>query len=394
MKILYDDNVFSWQKFGGISRYFVELMLHSKNFFDWKLSAKFSNNEYLNERPEFSNIRKSPLDSLFFENWKFRGKGMLKKAINQICDIGPLYPDRENKNYSKELIVKGEYNVFHPTYYDDYFIDIIPNKPFVLTVHDMIHEIFAEYFPKDRETVGRKANLIKHASHIIAISESTKRDIIKYFDIPESNISVIYHGASFGLGGPEKDFCDPILLQKLKLPRKYILFTGSRTGYKNFDYFILSITEIMLANNDLYLVCTGRPFTSDEKKFLNKQGFSMRVRIYSASDAELFVIYSHALCFIFPSLYEGFGLPILEAFSAGCPVILNNASSLPEIGGDAALYFDIKQPESLSMQLKRMLNNSDLRSELTSKGHSRLKQFSWEKTTSLTAEVYRKVAQQ
>ena len=184
-------------------------------------------------------------------------------------------------------------------------------------------------------------------------------------------------------------------LSTYQLPKKYILFVGNRAGYKNFIFFITSLVEILKTEKDLYLICAGGgDFTQDESSLLNQLEIADKV-IYQQieNDSFLAALYQKATFFVFPSLYEGFGIPVLEAFACSCPVILARSSCFPEIAGDAALFFDPDNTDSLTAAMRDMLKNKTLRENYIQKGLSREKCFSWQKTAEKTRAVYQKVCE-
>jgi glycosyltransferase involved in cell wall biosynthesis len=268
--------------------------------------------------------------------------------------------------------------VFHPTYYDPYFLRYLKGKPFVLTVHDMIYELFPEYFTEDKYTVQNKRILISSASRINVISESTKKDLLRLFPEVENKITVVYHGCSF-----------PVL-DGITEKEDYILFTGARSGYKNFSNFIQALAPLLVSYN-LKLVCTGHPFNTEEKEMLENLNIADKTICKYVSDKELIDLYAKALAFVFPSLYEGFGFPVLEAFAAGAPAVLANTSSLPEIGANAAVYFDPYSIDDMRNKIECVITSPDIQRDLMKKGKTRVKQFSWEKCASETLAVYQKL---
>jgi len=363
MKVLYDHQIFTSQIYGGISRYFFELIKHFKNNNETKyeLSLKYSNNYYLKKLNNLSY-------KTFLENYSFKGKYRLLNILN--------------KKVSKEYISKGDYDIFHPTYYDPYFLDYIGRKPFVLTIYDMIHEIYPEMFSSKDKTSERKKTLAQKATKIIAISENTKRDIIKFLGIGENKIEVIYLGNSFNINKDDKTI-------NIMTPRKYILFVGSRRGYKNFELFIEAISPLLNDDVKLNVVCAGGgKFNDMEIEKLKNLKIKDKVFYYSGSDSVLAYLYQKAVAFIFPSLYEGFGIPILESFTFGCPAICSRTSSLPEVAGDAAIYFDPTDKLSILNNIHKVIYNDELKKQLISKGVERVKEFTWEKTAKKTKMLY------
>ena len=381
MKILYDHQIFEAQKYGGISRYFYELVSSKKEVNI--LSLNYSKNEYILSDAYYSKKISTSEDSLrrFCWGMNFRGKQRLFHLRNKMFP----FPQSElpNRYLSELLLNQGEFNVFHPTYYNPYFMKYLNGKNFVLTIYDMIHEYFEECFPENDPIRESKKLLCEKAGRIIAISESTKRDLIELYRINPEKIDVIYLASSIS---------DADILTVSNIPEKYILFTGTRAIYKNFNFFIRSIERVLKDRDDLHVVCTGPDFTQNEVELFDTLGITERMYHYFVSDRQLAFLYSKAILFVFPSLYEGFGIPVLEAFSCGCPAVLSNTSSLPEVGGVGAVYFDPEDMTSIRESVEDVLNDSDLRATMIKKGRERVKQFSWKKTVKKTWELYSNVA--
>lgn len=349
MNILYDHQVFFAQKFGGISRYFCELMKHSKGLFDYSVGGIFSENFYANE---LGFHKPFPVKA------QFKGKRRLQTWLNRRDSIKKI----------------KRADVIHPTYYDSYFVGKT-NKPIVLTVYDMIHELFP--------IIGslNKKSLLEHSAQIIAISQNTKKDILKFYpQMPEEKISVVYLGTSWDV------------LEKVVERQNYILFTGQRHFYKNFSNFILAIAPLLI-KYDLQLKCTGGHFTSEETDLLKQQNIFEKTSVAFADEHELKDLYANALCFVFPSLYEGFGIPILEAFACGCPLVCSNISCFPEIAENAAEYFDPNSINDMREKIDRVISSKTLQDNLVAKGFDRLKAFSWRKCAEQTARVYEKCSE-
>jgi glycosyltransferase involved in cell wall biosynthesis len=363
MKVLYDHQAFEFQKIGGISRYFSELI---KNNPEAEFPVRYSDNVYLlsNEFNKY-NIIKRDFDN-FLIPCNFKGKGRLFRYYNKIFNYLPA---------SIKYLKKSDFDVFHPTYYDPYFLKYLkipPPPPFVLTIFDMIHEQYQD----DKKTINNKKKLILASNRIIAISENTKNDIIKIFPEVKNKITVVYLGSSF---------------QQLEsnIPKEnYILFTGARGGYKNFNTFLQAAAPLLL-NYDFNLICTGHPFNNEENILLNNLQIKNRTSCIFASENKLLELYSKASAFIFPSLYEGFGIPTLEAFASNCPAILSNTSSMTEVGGDAAIYFDPYSIDDMRNQIEHVITSTTLQNELIKKGKEQVKQFSWGKCAKETMEVYK-----
>ena len=245
----------------------------------------------------------------------------------------------------------------------------------------MIIELYPEFINSPL-FIQRKKRLVDNAAHIIAVSENTKRDIIQAFGTVEDKISVVYHASSLSDEGKIPS----------GLPSRYLLYVGDRRmGYKNFSFFVSSIRPLFLEYGDLHIVCTGDKFTNDELTFFRQLGIEGRMHIVFAQDNEMYRLYQSAQMFLYPSYYEGFGIPILEAFQAGCPLVLANASCFPEVAQDAGLYFGPKSSTELRNAVREILENKEVKDTLIAKGRNRLSDFSWQKSAVQTSEIYRKV---
>jgi glycosyltransferase involved in cell wall biosynthesis len=345
------------QKFGGVSRYHYEII---KNL----------------QKDKSINIK---LPIVCAENFYFQDTLKYFKKL-------PFGQYALNSEYMKLYmhLFGNKIDILHPTYYDVKYLsdrEISERKyKLVITVHDMIHEIFI----KDNvETLNNKKRLIEVADGIIAVSECTKKDLLSFFpQINANKIKVIYHGCSI----------NPNSSKKIKLPEKYILFVGSRDNYKNAITLFNAMPDIIRNNKGIKLVCAGGgDFSEKEKEIFTNLGISDYVEQHNMTDEELSFAYSNAKAFIFPSKYEGFGIPILEAFNCRCPIVLANASCFPEIAQDAAIYFEPDNSQELSQKVRDVINNNALRGELINKGTERAKYFSWEKAAKETLEYYKTV---
>ncbi len=384
-KILYDSQAFDMQTHGGVSRCFTELYLHRPKELDIEIPVIETNNTYLN------NIG-YPYMGYTFDNFMHKGHGMLKKMLYKLTynfkygyyskwDRRPLL----NKYESIKLLQEGDFDVFHPTFFDPYFLPYIGQKPFVLTVHDMITELYPQYYPADEPQRNNKKRLIPLATHIVAVSENTKRDIMRFFDIPEDRISVVYHGV---------DNTPYIPTLNSNKYGEYILYVGERHWYKNFINFVRYVTPIMKRHKEIKIVCTGKPFSYEEEVLLDFIGMRDRfVQIYVKSNQEFLDLYHNAITFVYPSEYEGFGIPILEAYKADCPVMLNRASCFPEIAGDAAVYFNMDNAASdFEEQFENLYHlNSNDREDLLRKQRQQLSKYTWGNSALQLADIYKRL---
>ena len=381
MRILYDHQAFAIQSHGGVSRCFAELYKNLPKGIDAKISLKESDNVYIKEMNLEKICPKRDGINHFICRRPFPGKWHLYKWYNKIWRNN----EQEDANliHSIEELEKGEFDIFHPTFYNDYFLPYLKGKPFVLTIHDMIPELYPHLFCSDDIQVVMKQKLALKAKAIIAVSENTKQDIIRLLNIPEGKIHVVYHGSS--LSKPQKTH------SLYKYP--YLLYVGDRYGYKNFIPFVKQVTPLLKQHKGLHVICTGKPFKKEEKRLFKELGASKYfINNWARTDTELYSLYHHAECFIYPSDYEGFGIPILEAYQANCPVLLNRASCFPEIAKDAALYFNINSKNNLAECLEKILSMNKYEKEaLLSKQRARLADFSWEKSAEKIAEIYNSI---
>jgi glycosyltransferase involved in cell wall biosynthesis len=246
----------------------------------------------------------------------------------------------------------------------------------------MIHERFPSLFVGNK-TARAKHRTITQATHIIAISEWTKRDLMELYGMDGHNISVVYHGV---------DANALRLMQPVaNLPETYVLFTGQRSGYKNFMNFLDAMAIVLNQFKEVQLICTGPAFTPMEVAEIQRRGLNERVRNMFVNQNQLSYLYHHALCFVFPSIAEGFGFPILEAFAAECPIALSRSSCFPEIADEAGLYFDPNDPQNMADVIVSLISDEKLAQNMRKLGAERVKLFTWQRAAHETAEVYRKV---
>lgn len=263
---------------------------------------------------------------------------------------------------------------FSPTHYLPLHIPC----PSVISILDVSYIKFPKAFKK-RDLYQLKLwgkYSINKASKIITISEASKNDIINYYGAASSKVVVVYPGI--------KDMDKKVKINirsKYNIKEDYILFVGTLQPRKNLTNLIEAFSEVRDKNINLVIVGKKGWMFEEILAAPKKYGVSERVRfIDNVSDEDLPEFYSNALCFVLPSLYEGFGLPILEAMQNGCPVITSKVSSLPEAGGDAALYINPHDSSDITDKLDRVLSDGELREDMVKKGFEQVKKFSWEHT--------------
>ncbi len=353
MKIIFDHQLFSWQRLGGASKYFCMLLKHLP-LEEWTTTCIFSNNEYVESLNLFAHRN-------FFKNYYFAGQGRIMHELN--------------KPHTLRALKKRDYDVYHQTHFDPFGLKAIGNKPMVTTFHDIN---FSTLNP-DPKIVSWQRKSLNRADRIIAVSQNTKKDLIELFNIPDEKVQVVYHGIQLPLVSSVKSLYD--------FP--YLLYVGSRGTHKNFKRLAEAFSMLSKNYSDLRLVCTWKSFTSQELEFLKQLGIENKVVHIMATESQMNAIYANAVAFVFPSIYEGFGMPILEAMSNHCPVILSNSSCLPEIAGNAGIYFNPMDPDDIKDKIEYLINSDIVRSECIIKGDTRVKDFSWQKC----AEGHRRVYQ-
>lgn len=330
--VIFDDIIFKLQKSGGISTYWHELTSRIKN------CASI----------QFRNINGNTLSRFF-----------------------PVY-------------LKS--NLFHSSFYR---INLHPSSKNVVTVHDFLYELRILKSFTSKLAIAQRCIAYNQADALICISENTKKDLIGFYPhlAKHPNIHVIHHATSFNYNSHV--FPSARLLDLNDAGCKdFVLFVGGRLSYKKFDQALISFAKSELSKLDFSFVCTGSPLTNFERRSIEKLGLAGKVHVVeAASRSEILYLYRKAFALVYPSLYEGFGLPPLEAMSCGCPVIASNTSSIPEVVSDAGILVDVHNTLSISDALNKLLNDS-IRHEYIIRGLDRAKLFSWDSTVAKYLQVY------
>lgn len=366
MKIIYDSQIFSEQEFGGISRYFCALASQMGNFLgtEARIVAPLHVNGYLKELGNNiavgQYVRRLPKTGRTIKT--------LSAALFRPL-AGMMHPDIVHETYYLERPTCGG------------------KMPRALTVYDMIHERCPNSFAANDPMTRIKACAIHRADHIFCISENTRRDLLDIHQVPEDRVTVTYLGY------------DALPLTALTAAdlvgsAPYLLHVGGRHGYKNFEGLLRAFAASSWLRDNLRLVCFGAAaFSRAELGLIAALGLSESQVIHlGGGDDRLAALYKGAAAFVYPSQYEGFGIPPLEAMSLDCPVICSNTSSIPEVVGEAAEYFDPLDIESIRVATERVLQSPARRAELIELGRSRREQFSWERCARETLDVYRRLA--
>jgi len=291
------------------------------------------------------------------------------------------------------LLNREKLDLMHFTHFN---APLFYRRPFVVTIHDLT----LSFFPGKKMTspLHRLAyytvvrTVIKRSKAIISVSENTKRDIMRLFHIPDAKINVVYNGVNVEFADiPPVSYED--LLGKLAINKPFFLYTGVWRDHKNVVGMIKAFASFNKESGDRYnLVITGRnnPIYHEIPDLINQLGLKKSVHLVGlVSEKDLISLYKHAVSYVFPSFYEGFGLPPLEAMQCGTPVIASNTSAIPEVcGKENALFFDPYDISDIANKMKMISSDENLRQNLISSGYERVKNFNWEKMTSEILGIY------
>jgi len=319
-----------------------------------------------------------------------------KKTFQKIKDFIRVSPAsyffRKIKSHCA-LLKQIQFDIyFEPNFI---FIDSIKSKKRVVSVFDFSFDLYPEWHPKDRVLYFKENfwNSIKKADIIIMPSNFIYHEAISKYEFDKSILRVVYPGVDHDIFREYSSDLVKRVCEKYKLPENFILFVGSIEPRKNLKNLILAYNLLPESlKRDFSLVLTGFSGwkNSEIMGLLNKNN---KV-IYTGyvSEIELALIYNKASVFVFPSFYEGFGLPPLEAMACGCPVIVSDSASLPEVCGDSALYVNPKEPESIANSIMKIIEDTELRNQLVRKGIERAKNFRWENTAKEILKIFEEVS--
>lgn len=354
LNVFFGPEIWPLQNQGGISRYYGELI---------KGMSALNRNTYV-----FIPENRNQFVNMFPDRCKILNDRTKSSELIQVAS---------------RIINKEKNSIYHATYFGDSNLLSWKNAGFktFVTVYDLISEKFPERKSKLKFRTDLKKKAIKNADHLICISHTTKRDLIDYYKVPESKISVVYLGSTLGL-----------LHQTVSNPFRdipYLLFVGKRNSYKNFIKLVnIFASSKLLKSNFVLIAFGGGEFSRSEKELISSLDLENRIIQISGDDSMLSQLYLEAKALIYPSLYEGFGLPPLEAMAHGCPVFASSAGSIPEICQNAAIYFDPKNQEQMTNIIEEAIFDTRLLTEKVLIGSVVSKSFTWEKTVDETMKAY------
>jgi glycosyltransferase involved in cell wall biosynthesis len=364
MRILYDGEIYKFQKVGGINRYFDNIISRLPEDFQPVLTTVRVRGDHQLSHP---NLRLLSCKKSRFE----------RVRIERLLD----------SYYFRLIEAVNSFDVFHPTYYSLLTRRNLKKRtyPIVLTVYDMIHEIYGDLIDYGGQIAEQKRQAILAADVILCISESTKNDLLERYRLPEKRVQVTHLATEFNLNFIDGDAPIPL--------RPFYLFVGVRHGYKNFDGLLFALSRTISKYPEIILCVVGAPFNRIEQTKISEMRLEKNIEHFGlVSDAHLAKLYRSCVAFVYPSFYEGFGLPPLEAMACRAPVIASNASSIPEVVGGAGLLFNPNSIQDLTDRLLFLIENPSEREILIAKGLEQAEKFSWDKTAAQTVEAYKYVA--
>ena len=368
MKIVVDGLIYQTHSSGGISRLYSEILLRMCDLDDSLRITLLTEGRLRQTLPKHRHITHRAIPPA---RRYLRPRRMWK----------PVVP------WARRLvrglwIGRGKRKIWHSTYYT------LPEKwdgAQVVTVHDMIHERFAHLFnePACERFQELKRNCILAASSVICVSETTRQDVQHFYGLDAARMRVIHHGHSGVFRPLEYDDCS----DRPPTNRPFLLYVGSRASYKNF-WGLIRAYSVWHSREEVALVVAGENWSADEERRLVELGVADGVHlIRDADDESLCHLYNQAAAFVYPSLYEGFGLPLLEAMACGCPLVASRIPSTLEVAGECPIYFEPAEVDALCDALDLAMSQGRDSGRVQT-GLERVKRYSWDKTARQTLEVY------
>lgn len=316
-----------------------------------------------------------------------------------ICSLFPYGVYRRIWHYipiKYNWLFRDNADIYH------FFNFIVPPRikgKVITTIHDMTYELYPETM--DKRNLKRIKNDIQYSvdrsDKIITVSESSKNDIIKFLNVDESKIEIVYNGVDYEKFN--KYYTEDIKLivrNKYNLPQNYILYMGTLEPRKNIDSIIEAFALIKKQKDfdNIKLVIAGKKGWLFEDIFNLVDKLNLKDHVIFTDyvdETDKPIIYNMAKLFVFPSLYEGFGIPVLEAMASSVPVIASNVSSLPEVAGNAAILVNPKDIEGIAKNIIKILSDDDLKNELVRKGHIQAQKFTWEASAEKLYNIYKEI---
>ena len=360
MRVLYDHQVFSLQAAGGISRYFIELAKQLSQGQSWVPQFLLGIDGRLSNEPDMRGV----------SIWR--------------CANVELPPGRA-KYFLNEGLSNGyaavhrKVDVYHPTLHRA--MPLVSYRKMVVTLYDCIQERYANLYRNSEQLRRWRGKLFQRADAIICISESTRADLHHFYNVDDRKTCVIHLGVT-----QLPAFQDTPAV--IGADRPYLLYVGSRAPYKNFMGMLRAFRRTGLAQDIRIAVAGGGPFGPEERNEAEELGPGVVIHVKAPSNAELARLYAHAHALVYPSLYEGFGLPPLEAMQFKIPVLVARGPATTEICGDGAVYFDPADEDSFVAGLKSICLDPEMRREAAIRGFAQQSRYSWARCARETITVY------
>jgi len=341
----------------------------------------------------FSSLKKVGNAIVFIEyvSWNSLLCEILFQKALQVNNVAALYSEEILRIVSQSffiLKISRKFSRFHVCHIVSpalAFAVPLMMKAKVVTVHDLIPFLRARSITD--LFIRKSMNLVKNVERIICVSENTKKDLLYFVDVDPKKIRVIYQGIDHELFKP-RDKLEARRRLGLPLDRPIILNVGSEEPRKNIPTLVKAFGILVKDIPNAMLIRVGSP-TNATKRLVHSQGLEGKIVYLRPTDEDLSLLYNASDVFVFPSYYEGFGLPLLEAMASGCPVIASNRTSIPEVVGDGGILLDPFDVDGFAHWTREILSNEDLRIKLSEKGYRRSMNFSWEKCARETLDVYR-----
>tara|TARA_Y100000768_G_C23987719_1_gene690006 strand:- start:769 stop:1857 length:1089 start_codon:yes stop_codon:yes gene_type:complete len=349
---------FFHQRFGGVTRYsscLIEKMINDN--INFKICSPIFKNNFL------KTINKKYIYGLYFSKYP------------------NIFFLRLLNNFFSNFFLKGKKeNLIHFMYDPEYLYKLNSNKK-IITIHDTIHEKFNLVY-KDN-FINKRKKILETMDKIICVSENTKKDLLNFYNLTPDKIEVIYNGSDHLI--PIKN----IQNLKISIEKPYILYVGSRSKYKNFNLFIEAFSKSKKIYDNFDVICFGGGnFSNLEINLLKKFKVLNKIKLVHGDDKKLKSCYQNASLFIYPSLYEGFGISVLEAMHEGCPTVVSDIPVFREILDNKSYFFDPKNFENLIFNMETILFDSEIKNNLISYGRTDSKKYTWAKCYNKTIGLY------
>lgn len=357
MRVAFDEQIFAIQPYGGISRMFTEL------------ARQFITDPGVDV--ELLPLNAPVINRYILDQGDVRTRLAVWDAHHEYHSLA---------RYFMRVRPRRGQDIVHNTFYLPHGLARYPGAKRVVTIHDMIPELLP-HTRRRLDFLTLKHRYVQQADHIICVSEATRNDLLTVYPEIKAPITVVHHGVDSRFTSTAPRLPD--------LPERYILFVGNRSHYKDADVLFRAFATMAVdfPAHNVVLVGGGK-LSPEETVRLRELNIRERVHHVELTDPDVVCAYAHAEIFVFPSRFEGFGMPVLEAMACGVPVLLANATSLPEVGGDAARYFRPGDSEELATAMRILLEDPTLRERMREAGIARAAQFTWQRAATAHAEVY------